>query len=243
MQPARADYGIDAPKIVLQFIMFGAMGVSLGILLRVVLGPRQPFSHMGIWIGASFLATGIWMFWGSKVGKVRLRERVLDSLSLQGREAILDVGCGRGLMLIGAAKRLVTSKAVGVDLWQAADQSGNNPETTRQNARAEGVADRIEIKTGDARQLPFEANTFDVVLSSWALHNIYETDGRAQALREIVRVLKPGGRVVLLDIRHTAEYERVLRDCGMIEIKRSGPNFIFLIPSFTLRARKPVPST
>lgn len=242
MQPAHADYGIDAPGVVLRFFVIGALAIFAGVMSRVFLGPKQPFLHMGVWMGASFLLTAGGMFWGSKVGKVSLRERVLDSLSLQGNERVLDVGCGRGLMLVGAARRLATGKAIGVDLWQAEDQSGNNPETTLQNARAEGVADRIEIKTGDARQLPFDAQTFDVALSSWALHNIYEAEGRAQALREIVRVLKPGGRVVILDIRHTAEYARVLRECGMSEVKRSRPDFIFVIPSYTLRARKPVPS-
>ena len=242
MQSGCPDYGIDAPGVVLRFFILGAIAISLGILTGVLFGPKQPFFHMGVWMGAAFLVTASGMLWGSKVGKLSLRERVLDSLSLQGNERILDVGCGRGLMLIGAAKRLATGKAVGVDLWQTEDQSGNNPETTRQNAHAEGVIDRIEIKTGDARQLPFESHAFDVVLSSWALHNIYDPQGRAQALREMVRVLKPGGRVAILDIRHTAEYTQVLRDGGMSEVKRSGPNFIFVIPSFLLRAQKPVRS-
>jgi len=164
---------------------------------------------------------------------------VLNKLSLRGDEMILDVGCGRGLFLIGAARRLSTGKAVGVDLWQTEDQSGNSPEITLENARVEGVADRVEIKTGDARQLPFEANTFDVILSSWALHNIYDASERAKALREIARVLKPGGRVAILDIRHTAEYGRLLKECGFEGVGRSGPSFIFFTPTFTLWGQKP----
>ena len=184
------------------------------------------------------LLTAIWMVWGSKVGKIALRERLLDQLSLRGDERVLDVGCGRGLLLIGAAKRLSTGKAVGVDLWQAQDQSGNSPDVTLQNARAEGVADRIEIQTADARQLPFESNTFDIIVSSWALHNIYDPAERAKALHEMVRMLKPGGRLAIIDIRHTAEYAVVFRDCGLQDIHRSRPNFLFFIPSFTLQARK-----
>jgi ubiquinone/menaquinone biosynthesis C-methylase UbiE len=46
---------------------------------------------------------------------------------------------------------------------------------------------------------------FAVALSSWALHSIYDAAGRTQAIREIVRVRKPGGQAALLDIRHTAE--------------------------------------
>ena len=104
----------------------------------------------------------------------RFRERLLDSIPWRGDERVLDVGCGRGLMLIGAARRLTSGRATGIDLWQSEDQSGNRPETTRSNAAAEGVADRVEILTGDARKLPFEPGTFDFVVSSWALHNLYE---------------------------------------------------------------------
>jgi ribonucleotide reductase alpha subunit len=87
---------------------------------------------------------------------------VLDSLKLRGDETVLDVGCGRGLLLIGAAKRLTTGKAVGVDIWNAEDLSGNRPEATLENARLERVAERVEVKDGDARRLPFADGTFDV---------------------------------------------------------------------------------
>ena len=234
----RADYGIDAPQVVLRLFVFGAMALSLAVAARAFLGPRQLWSLAGLWSGSSMLLTATVLLWGSKIGKLSLRERVLNSLSLRGDELVLDVGCGRGLFLIGAAKRLSTGKAAGVDLWQTEDQSGNSPQITLENARHEGVVERIEIKTADARQLPFDANTFDVIVSSWALHNIYEQDERTKALQEIVRVLKPGGRVAIVDIRHTAEYARVLSSMGLEGIKRSGPNFLFLTPSFTLRGKK-----
>src|SRR5262245_60299169 len=138
-------------------------------------------------------------------------------------EQVLDVGCGHGLMLIGAAKRLTTGKAVGVDLWQKEDQAGNCPEATAVNDQVEGVAARIEIKDGDARRLPFPDAAFDVVLSSWALRSIYAAPEQHQAVREIARVLKSGGRVALFDIRHTREYVEVLQACGLSNVQRSGP--------------------
>lgn len=214
-QPKRADYGLDAPLVILQLITFGTIGISLGIAARAFLGPRQPWLFVGLFSGISMVLTALIMIWGSKVGKISLRERVLDGLQLRGDERVLDVGCGRGLFLLGAAKRLTTGKAVGVDLWRAEDQSGNSPEITLQNARAEAVAPRIEIQTADARQLPFAGATFDVVVSSWALHNIYNPDERATALREIARVLKPGGRVAIVDIRHTAEYATILGEWAL----------------------------
>jgi ubiquinone/menaquinone biosynthesis C-methylase UbiE len=185
------------------------------------------------------LTTASVMVWGSRVGKLRLRDRVLDGLALRGDETVLDVGCGHGLLLIGAAKRVPRGRAVGIDLWQTEDQAGNSPDATRANARAEEVLDRIELKTGDARQLPFGDAMFDAVVSSWALHNIYDRDGRRKALLEIVRVLKPGGCVAILDIRHTAEYAEVFRQAGFVEVSRSRPCFTFFIPTFAVHARKP----
>jgi SAM-dependent methyltransferase len=243
----RPNYGLDAPGVVRTFALLGAAGVAAGVALSFALRSVQPTVavialHAGLWPGLSWLLTAGTMVWGSKVGKLRECERFLSAIPWRGDELVLDVGCGRGLLLIGAAKRLTTGKATGVDLWQSEDQTGNRPEATWENARMEGVADRIEIKDGDARQLPFADGTFDVVVSSWALHNIYQAAGRQQALREIVRVLKPGGRVALLDIQHTAEYVRGLRECGMSDVERSGPKFLFVLPTYAVRARKPVPS-
>lgn len=56
------------------------------------------------------MALGLIMIWGSKVGKRLLRDKMIDSISWRGDEKVLDVGCGHGLMLIGAAKRLAGEK-------------------------------------------------------------------------------------------------------------------------------------
>jgi arsenite methyltransferase len=244
----RADYGIDAPGVQLRFLIVGAICVSAGVALILVKRSR----HVGFAsslasplasIGATFVLTAGVMFWGSKVGKLRLRDRVVAQLSLRGGERVLDVGCGHGLMLIAAAKRLKAGRAVGVDVWQKEDQAGNSPEATLANARAEGVADRVELRDGDARQLPFEDASFDAVVSSWALHNIYDAEGRAQALSEIARVLKPGGRLAVIDIRHAADYARTLKGCGMTDVKLHAPSFIFFIPSRLVTATKPAAPT
>jgi ubiquinone/menaquinone biosynthesis C-methylase UbiE len=149
------------------------------------------------------------------------RDRLLDGIPWRGDELVLDVGCGRGLLLIGAAKRLTSGKAIGIDIWRSRDQSGNHREATLSNAAVEGVESRVEVRDGDARRIPCADATFDVVVSSFALHNIGGAKGRAQAVREIARVLKPGGVVAILDIRATREYQRVLRDCGFEGVERS----------------------
>jgi SAM-dependent methyltransferase len=239
-----ADYGIDAPGVQLRFLIVGLVCVSAGVALILFerarhIGFAHNFAAPLLSIGVTFLLTAGVMFWGSKVGKLRLRDRVIDGLSLGGGERVLDVGCGHGLMLIAAAKRLTTGRAIGVDIWQKADQAGNSPDATRANARAEDVESRVELVDGDARKLPFDDASFDAVVSSWAIHNIYDAAGREQAVREMTRVLVPGGRLAVMDIRHAADYARVLKESGMSDVRLHAPSFIFFIPSRLVTATKP----
>jgi arsenite methyltransferase len=109
---------------------------------------------------------------------------------------------------------------VGVDLWRSVDQSGNSLEATQRNAIAEGVADRVELHTGDMTALPFEDNSFDVVVSSLAIHNISGRAGREKAIAEAVRVLRPGGRLMIADIRATRQHQEQLAKLGMNVVPR-----------------------
>ena len=243
LKNTRADYGVDAPGVVLRFMIIAFVGMIFAVSAPFLVKERD----LAMRIASMGRTAAIWcsvcatvMVWGSRVGKLRLRDRILTDLSLKGDERVLDVGCGRGLMLLGAAKHLRSGKASGIDLWQKQDQTGNNVDTTRENARIEGVEARIDLLTGDMRELPYEAKVFDVILSSWAIHNIYDKAERRKAILEIARVLKPGGRVRIVDIRHTDEYESALREAGLVDVVRSRPSFLFIIPSRIVSARKPV---
>ncbi|MBX9628767.1 MAG: class I SAM-dependent methyltransferase [Gemmataceae bacterium] len=222
----RPDYGIDAPGVVRTMLLVGAAGLAVwataaaGLWPEAVAGPlASAGAVMGVWFGG----LGLYMIYSSRVGKLRDRERLLDLVPWSGREAVLDVGCGRGLMLTAAARRVPDGRAVGVDIWQAVDQSGNRPEATAENARREGVADRVEVVTGDMRELPFADGSFDAVVSHWAVHNLYAAADRGRALGEMARVLKPGGRVVLADIQHHAEYAAGFTALGLVDVRRAGP--------------------
>ena len=185
-----------------------------------------------------FFAIGAFMIWSSRVAKLGLRDRLLDSVGLRGDEKVLDVGCGRGLLLIGAAKRLQTGKATGIDIWSTEDLSGNSPDAAKQNAKLEGVADRVRIENGDARKLVYPDKSYDVVVSSLAIHNIPGHTERDQAVREMWRVLKPGGRLLIFDIFHTGDYARVLRESGAQDVELSGLSFLWCVPSRSLVAKK-----
>ena len=80
-------------------------------------------------------------------GKRAIWAQLLDELGLRGDEHVLDVGCGRGTVLMLAARRLPAGRAVGVDVWRRRDQSGNRRAAAERNAAAEGVAGRVELAT------------------------------------------------------------------------------------------------
>jgi arsenite methyltransferase len=240
----KADYGIDAPLVIRNLIIAGLASIIAGFVLTLILMSVQSWIAnilliCGLLTGASLLITAALMVWSSKVGKIKFREQLIESLELRGTETVLDVGCGRGLLLTAAARRLTTGQAIGIDLWQSADQSGNHPETTLVNAQAEGVADRVSVKTGDMRELPFKDHTMDVVISSLAIHNVPDKEGRSKAVREIARVLKPNGRVALLDFQCTDEYLRTLQELGWHQAKRSGLIFQIFLPVRVVTGKKP----
>ena len=185
------------------------------------------------------------MTYASRVAKPRARERLLDQLRSvvpwTGREAVLDVGCGRGLMLVGAARRLTTGTAIGIDLWRPEDQTGNTPDAAIENARREGVADRVGVESGDARALPFADAAFDVVMSHWVVHNLPDAADRSRALDEMLRVLRPGGGFILADIAHHSAYRTQLVARGLVDIRvddgGAGSRVIGLLSAGSFRPR------
>jgi SAM-dependent methyltransferase len=136
---------------------------------------------------------------------LKVRRKMLESVPWRGDESVLDVGCGSGLLLNGAALKVKRGRVVGIDLWSSSG-GGGNLELLWKNALAENVANRIDFREADARKMPFESESFDVVFSSGALHHIsHNFADHKKAVHEMVRVLKPGGHIVLWDVSHMIE--------------------------------------
>jgi ubiquinone/menaquinone biosynthesis C-methylase UbiE len=91
----------------------------------------------------------------------------------------------------------------------------------------------------DNRKLDFQDESFDIVVSSLALHNIPEKAERDQAIREIIPVLKPGGQVAIYDIKHISEYQQIFLESGMEQVRLSGRSYWYLTPTFILTAIMP----
>jgi SAM-dependent methyltransferase len=219
LPPRRGAYGFDAPYAPLLMALGGACLFTLSVW-RVCSGEMnstpQAISTFAPGVAALwlFLNAGFFIY-STRVGKFDVWAELLDRLELQGDERLLDIGCGRGAVLLMAAQRLPRGRAVGIDVWSSKDQSGNAEQVTRRNATLEGVADWIELHTADMRQLPFDDGSFDVVVSSLAIHNVPGASERARALCEAARVLKKGGKLVIADIRNTRTYASELEACGL----------------------------
>lgn len=131
-----------------------------------------------------------------------VRQEILDTVSWRGDEKVLDVGCGGGMLLNGAAARLTTGTALGIDIW-VDHGGGGNRQLLLDNAKAENVAERIQFEEVDARDMPYADESFDVVLSSWAIHHIIRSrEDFEKVSKEMIRVLKPGGTITVLDTAH-----------------------------------------
>ncbi|TLM80264.1 MAG: methyltransferase domain-containing protein [Actinobacteria bacterium] len=118
---------------------------------------------------------------------------ILDLAEIREGDRVLDIGTGPGYLARAAAERVGdTGRAVGLDA---------SPEMIEQaTARAKQEGSTAEFVLAGAQEMPFEDGSFDAVVSRLALHHI-PAAVKERAIEEIARVLAPGGRVVLVDLR------------------------------------------
>jgi demethylmenaquinone methyltransferase/2-methoxy-6-polyprenyl-1,4-benzoquinol methylase len=120
------------------------------------------------------------------------KRRLIEMADFCGTELVLDLACGTGDITFAAGHRLNTGWAIGLDITRGMLQIAEHKR--RQNAGA-----RVSFHQADIMSLPFESETFERVTGGYALRNVPDIPG---ALREIFRVLKPGGRFLSLDFGH-----------------------------------------
>ena len=126
----------------------------------------------------------------SLMGGARAREELVKQANIQPNQRVLDLGCGTGTLVVLLKRKYPAAEIVGVDPDPKALQRA------QKKVRRAGVA--VQLDEGFADELPYEAGTFDRVLSSFMLHHLEEHE-REKTLREVLRVLKPAGTFHLLD--------------------------------------------
>jgi ubiquinone/menaquinone biosynthesis C-methylase UbiE len=181
----------------------------------------------------------------------KIRQNVLDLAEIRPGESILEVGCGTGTITLGAKARAGTnSQVVGIDV--APDMLV----TARQKAEKAGLD--VAFQPGRIEEIPFPDAQFDLVLSSLMLHHIHGDSAKLRGIQEIFRVLKPGGRVLIVDVapprnphlrglmslfvgqemvKHQVdEYIPMLQQVGFVDVE-TGPTKTIILGF--LRGRKP----
>ena len=129
---------------------------------------------------------------GQGEDQAAIRNTYLDLLQIAPGERVLDVGCGTGVVTRAVARRVASSgQVVGVD------PSPTMLAVAREIAEREGLAEQIEFQVGDARALPVDDAAFDVVLAITALSHTTDAE---RAIPELLRAVRPGGRVGVFDI-------------------------------------------
>lgn len=185
-------YGVQAPK---DFLLLGSIAVIFffGFLL------------IPYWWKYLFLIGFIYFLYAiismvidsTNWYRERLSRFIADQCKVKRGDKVLDVGCGSGSLAIAFANQIVDGEVLGIDLWKKGDLAGNTPERVLENIRIEGVENIVKVKTADAREIPFPDNYFDAIGSAYVLHNIHPD--REKAVFEMIRVLKPGGILAIVD--------------------------------------------
>src|SRR5689334_17643444 len=148
------------------------------------------------------------VFWGRS--EQRYRSKLLQLARLGAGESVLDIGCGTGTLAIAARRSVGPAGSVA-----GVDASPQMVARARRKAATASVDVAFQIAAADA--LPFPDATFDAVLSTTVFHCLTD-DARSPAIREMHRVLKRGGRLLLVDFAGPRELRRSL--AGRMRVHR-----------------------
>ncbi|MEO8609092.1 MAG: class I SAM-dependent methyltransferase [Chloroflexota bacterium] len=194
------NYELHVPDHFRHFLIVGAASGILGVGLIIA---RVEIQWLAYILLAVALLVALAAFALQQIitlrGRLHTRNLMIQARQWRGDEQVLDVGCGNGIMTMAVAHQLKSGKVTGIDIWDST-AGRQTAEIFWRNAQAEGVRDRVEVRETDARQMPFADSSFDVVVSSLALHHMGGVAESVKTIQEMTRVLKPGGTILLYDL-------------------------------------------
>ncbi|MBD3109608.1 class I SAM-dependent methyltransferase [Bacillus sp. AGMB 02131] len=206
--------------LVISVILFLVTLLPVNLYIRFLSGILAlPFIYITFMLSYSIYQFS--SFWGNYQSKIH--DLIVDNVNEGGKGKILDIGTGSGSLIIKLAKTFPESILTGIDYW------GGNWEYSKaqcqQNAEIEGVSDQIVFLKASAAELPFNDNEFDIIVSCLTFHEVKDSENKTEVIKEALRVLKPGGKFVFLDLfmdkkifGDEKELLNVLRKLGVSEL-------------------------
>ena len=120
-----------------------------------------------------------------------VHQHLVDHLDWDGKGELLDIGCGAAALTVRCAKAFLEAEITAMDYWGA--EWNYAKEQCENNARLEGVANRITFQKGDAAKMEFETETFDAAVSNFVFHEVRTAKDKRDVVKEALRVVKKGG--------------------------------------------------
>ena len=200
MSEEKPKYGWYVKNLILAFNIVGSFGLIVFITGFILLGMLGVILNIiGIALMVLFLWPGIGLAAMNVIlGKDDSEVLGMDILSKIQSPRVLDIGCGTGRTAIKIAKSLPKGGHLnGIDIYNVNAISGNSLTTVNRNAELEGVRDKSTFQFGSATEIPFEDNEFHIVNLSSVLHEVHDYEDKERAMKEIQRVLKPKGYLLI----------------------------------------------
>jgi ubiquinone/menaquinone biosynthesis C-methylase UbiE len=197
--------------LIQKFVMLFLLSAIPDIVLWVFISGWIPLKVL-LALSAVFCLICVWYFIRAKWlldaegGDVqnKVRDELISHIEWNGSGRVLDIGCGSGALAVRLAKKYREATITGIDYWGGG--WGYHQKQCEENAHIEGVSDRTCFQQASASKLPFEDESFDLVVSNLTFHEVKDSKSKLDVVKEALRVVKKGGRFVFQDLFLIKQY-------------------------------------
>lgn len=224
---------------VISLILIAITLLPVNLFIRMVSGILSlPFLYISFMIIYSYYQFS--EFGGNVQSKVH--NLIVDRIKIRENRKVLDIGTGSAALIINIAKQLIDSSFIGIDYWGEDWEYSKN--ICEENAKCEGLDNRIKFIKASASKLPFNDNEFEVVVSCLTFHEVKDESDKIKVIKEALRVLKKDGEFIFLDLfldekifGKSNKFYNEINSIGLSEIKVEKIKDVIDLPSILLNKK------